>query len=87
MLLFLSAEYPYGKLPVLEENGKKLSQSFAIARYLAKKFNLNGADDFEAAKCDEYTDVVKDVLKGKETKKQTFPLSLWFQHFALWSTY
>lgn len=63
-------EYPYGRLPVLEwqEDGqeKKLSQSFAIARYLAKKFNLTGKDDLESAKCDEYADVVKDVLKEVE---------------------
>jgi glutathione S-transferase len=59
-------EYPYGKMPVLEWEDKKLSQSFAIARFLAKRYNLMGADDYEAAKCDEYADVVKDVLKEVE---------------------
>jgi len=59
-------DYPYGKLPVLEEEGVKLSQSFAIARYLAKKFNLAGANDLESAKADEYADVIKDVLKEVE---------------------
>lgn len=61
---FTCIEYPYGKIPVLEWEGKKLSQSFSILRYLAKQYKLTGADDFEAAKCDEYADVVKDVLKG-----------------------
>jgi len=62
----IKAEYPYGKVPVLEWEGKKLSQSFAIARYLAKQYKLTGADDFESAKCDEYADIVKDVLKEVE---------------------
>lgn len=57
-------EYPYGKVPVLEWENKKLSQSFTIARFLAKQYKLTGADDFESAKCDEYADVVKDILKG-----------------------
>jgi glutathione S-transferase len=63
----VKAEFPYGKLPLLEWNGKKLNQSFTIARYLAKQYNLVGADDFESAKCDEYADVVKDVLKEVES--------------------
>jgi glutathione S-transferase len=63
--ILVFAEFPYGKIPLLEFEGKKLSQSFAIARFLGKKYNLAGADDFESAKCDEYADVVKDILKGK----------------------
>ncbi|ODM90290.1 Glutathione S-transferase [Orchesella cincta] len=60
--------YPYGKLPVLEdaENGLKLGQSFTILRYLGRKYNLVGATDAEAAKCDEYADVLKDILKEME---------------------
>jgi len=59
--------YPYGKIPMLEWDNKKLSQSFTIARYLGKQFKLTGADDFESAKCDEYADVMKDVLKEVES--------------------
>jgi glutathione S-transferase len=62
----VKTEFPYGKLPVLEWEGKKLSQSFAIARFLAQHFKLAGADEFESAKCDEYADVVKDVVKEVE---------------------
>ncbi|VDP05097.1 unnamed protein product [Heligmosomoides polygyrus] len=32
------AEMPFGQLPVLEIDGKKLAQSFAIARFLARKY-------------------------------------------------
>ncbi|CAL8129967.1 unnamed protein product [Orchesella dallaii] len=60
--------FPYGKLPCLEdvENGLKLGQSFTIARYLGRKYNLVGTCDAEAAKCDEYADVVKDMLAEVE---------------------
>lgn len=54
--------YPWGVLPLLEEDGRQLSQSFTIGRYLGKKFKLNGADDYESAKCDEYGDALKDLL-------------------------
>lgn len=59
---------PWGQVPILEFEGKCLAQSLAITRYLARKFNLVGADDFEAAKCDEYTDTIK------EFNKDFFPL-------------
>ncbi|CAL8128177.1 unnamed protein product [Orchesella dallaii] len=61
-------EYLYQKLPVLEdfENGLKLGQSFTILRYLGRKYNLAGKTEVEGAKCDEYSDVVKDVLKEME---------------------
>jgi len=59
-------KYPYGKLPLLEENGVKISQSYAILRYLARKFDLAGKTPLEEAKADEYVDVVKDMLKDVE---------------------
>ncbi|ODM90228.1 Glutathione S-transferase [Orchesella cincta] len=60
--------YRYEKLPILEdtENGLILGQSFSIARYLGRKYNLVGATDAEAAKCDEYADVLKDISKEIE---------------------
>ncbi|ODM88826.1 Glutathione S-transferase [Orchesella cincta] len=60
--------YPYEKLPILEdaENGLKLGQSFSILRYLGRKHNLVGKSEMEAAKCDEYADVLKDILKDME---------------------
>jgi len=73
-------DFPYGKIPLLEFEGKKLSQSFAIARFLGKRYNLAGADEFEAAKCDEYVDAVKDILKGKNynmSKKSQKAFNSW----------
>jgi glutathione S-transferase len=51
---------PWGQVPLLEVDGKKLAQASAINRYLARQYNLAGANDFEAAKCDEFVDAIKD---------------------------
>ncbi|OXA49471.1 hematopoietic prostaglandin D synthase [Folsomia candida] len=51
---------PWGQVPVLEYKGELLAQASAIARFVAKRFNLAGRDEFEAAKCDEYVDAMKD---------------------------
>ncbi|KAI6219713.1 hypothetical protein M3Y95_01096000 [Aphelenchoides besseyi] len=51
----------YGKIPILEVDGKPLAQCYAISRYLAKQFGLIGADDWEAAKLDEVADFHKGV--------------------------
>ena len=63
--LFIVA-FRWGQLPALEVEGKgTILQSMAITRYLAKKYNLTGADDFEAAKCDEYVDAMNDLRIGE----------------------
>lgn len=52
---------PFGKLPVLEENGKPLTQSTAIARYLGKKAGLAGKDDWENLQIDIIADTLTDM--------------------------
>jgi len=59
-------DYPYKRLPMLSWGDKQLSQSLAIMRFVGKELGLNGADDFENAKCDEYADVMKDILTMME---------------------
>ncbi|KAI6212680.1 hypothetical protein M3Y94_00054900 [Aphelenchoides besseyi] len=55
-------ELPFGKVPVLEVDGKKLPESFAINRYLAKQTGLGGSDDFESAEIDSIAYLWKDFL-------------------------
>ncbi|CAG7838283.1 unnamed protein product, partial [Allacma fusca] len=59
----VKARLKFGQVPLLEFNGKRLVQSQAIFRYLAKQFNLTGKDEFEAAQCDEVVDAVKDTYQ------------------------
>jgi len=59
----LKAETPFGQLPVLEIDGLKLCQSNAIARYLAKKYDLYGKTDKEQAQIDMIIDCMDDAVK------------------------
>ncbi|CAK9830506.1 Glutathione S-transferase [Anthophora retusa] len=52
---------PFGQVPVLEVDGKKVAQSVAISRYLAKKCGLAGKDDWEALEIDSTVDTIHDV--------------------------
>jgi glutathione S-transferase len=54
----LRKETPLGYVPVLEYEGVKLPQSLAIARFLARQFNLAGRDNFEQAKVDAVVDTL-----------------------------
>jgi len=58
----LKETLPWGQVPILEFGGKKLAQSAAITRFVARKLGFTGSDDFEAAKCDEYGDACKDFI-------------------------
>lgn len=52
---------PFGQVPVLDVDGKKIAQSVAISRYLAKKSDLAGKDDWEALEIDSIVDTIHDV--------------------------
>jgi glutathione S-transferase len=62
--------YRYSKLPILEDRSgtevASFSQSFSILKYLGKKYDLGGKDLLEEAKCDEFSDCMKDILKEVE---------------------
>jgi glutathione S-transferase len=55
---------PWGQVPVLEVDGVIIAQSCAINRFLARRFDLVGNGEIEAAKCDEYVDAIVDFMKG-----------------------
>ncbi|XP_015366529.1 PREDICTED: glutathione S-transferase-like [Diuraphis noxia] len=52
---------PFGKVPVLEIDGKVLNQSTAITRYLSKKAGLAGSDDWESLLIDIAVDNIHDL--------------------------
>ncbi|XP_078037760.1 uncharacterized protein LOC144470457 [Augochlora pura] len=57
----LKPEMPFGQVPVLEVDGKKVAQSVAISRYLAKQFGLAGKNDWEALEIDVIVDTIHDL--------------------------
>jgi glutathione S-transferase len=66
------SEMPLGQMPVLEVDGTQLPQSFSIARFLAKQFQLAGKDNFEQAKVDAVADTIQDLslLSGPNRREQ-----------------
>nr|UEN71122.1 glutathione S transferase-S4 [Glyphodes pyloalis] len=57
----LKPNMPFGQVPVLEVDGKKVAQSTAICRYLAKQFGLVGKDDWENLLIDSTVDSIHDL--------------------------
>jgi len=57
----LKPSMPLKVLPVLEVDGKQLSQSLAISRYLAREFKLNGGSNWEMALVEQIVDSVNDL--------------------------
>lgn len=67
----------FGTLPIYEEDGKVVSQSVAIARYVAKKVGLTGATDWENLEIDSIVDTINDlkikiigIYEEKDDKKK-----------------
>ncbi|XP_047108255.1 glutathione S-transferase-like [Schistocerca piceifrons] len=57
----LKPDTPYGTLPVLEVDGKKLGQSIPICRYLAKQYGLLAENDWDNAQIDAAVDAIDDL--------------------------
>ena len=57
----LKAEMPFGALPVLEVDGRVVSQSNGINRYIGKLSGLYPTDPWQAVLCDEVMDAVEDI--------------------------
>ncbi|XP_075216973.1 glutathione S-transferase-like [Lycorma delicatula] len=60
----LKKSVPFGMLPVLEVDGKPVAQSNAVARYLARQYNLTGKDEWEALQCDALVDTLGDLKQA-----------------------
>lgn len=55
---------PFGKVPVLEIDGKLMNQSVALTRYLSKKAGLAGSDEWETLLIDIAVDNINDLRHG-----------------------
>jgi prostaglandin-H2 D-isomerase / glutathione transferase len=55
------SEFPFGAVPILQVDGRVVSQSNGINRYVGKLAGLYPSDPFEAALCDEAMDAVEDI--------------------------
>lgn len=55
------AATPFGQLPLLERNGKRIAQSMAISRYLATVVDLAGKNDLENLEIDSIVDSINDL--------------------------
>ncbi len=58
----VKAEMPFHAVPVLEVDGKTLTQSNVINRYVGKLAGLYPSDPWQAALCDEVMDVIEDIV-------------------------
>lgn len=72
------------KVPYLEVDGHIVCQSKSIERYLARRFNMMGSNNLEAAHIDSICEVVRDIkdayqkvrrLSGEE---RTQGMNVWF---------
>lgn len=59
----LKPSTPTGMLPVLEVDGKQLTGSGVIARFLAERFGLAGSNDLENAEIAGILDVINDFMR------------------------
>ncbi|XP_045165952.2 probable glutathione S-transferase 9 isoform X2 [Mercenaria mercenaria] len=57
----LKSKMPQKVLPVLEVDGKQLSQSLTICRYLAREFGLCGKTNWEQAQVEQVVDTMDDL--------------------------
>ncbi|XP_021339566.1 glutathione S-transferase-like [Mizuhopecten yessoensis] len=92
---------PTGQLPVLEVDGKQLSQSMAIARYVGREFGLAGKNNLEQCMVDQVIDTASDCLTEyvkshfeKDEKKKVsgihYSISrIWLQYnlYNIWTLY
>lgn len=84
----LKQDTPFGQVPILEYEGTVITQSIAIARFLAKKADLYGKDDVTQAHADMIVDYVTDfnnkwipVFRAESYEEQDGLISNLFANF------
>eukprot|EP00794_Sanderia_malayensis_P011834 gene11834-13062_t len=56
--------FPFGQVPLLQIDDQVIAQSGAILRFVANEFGLNGKNNMEKAKCDQFIYGVNDFVMG-----------------------
>jgi len=56
------AAAPFRQVPTLKVDGRVMTQTNAICRYIGKMAGLYPQDAIEAARCDEVMDIIEDIL-------------------------
>ena len=51
---------PMGQMPVLEVDGRRVHQSLAMCRYVAKQIGVAGKDAFEDLQIDAIVDTINE---------------------------
>lgn len=55
---------PFGQIPILEYEGKRICQSIAIARMLARRFGLAGKNETEEVLADMLVDCMNEIQEA-----------------------
>merc|ERR1712071_93698 len=58
----VKTQTPFGQAPMVEVDGHKIAQSSAMARFVARKANLCGNNEIEAALCDMWVDYCNEIV-------------------------
>lgn len=56
---------PMGQMPVLEVDGRRVHQSLAMCRYVAKQIGVAGHDAFEDLQIDALVDTINEFRLSK----------------------
>uniref|UniRef100_A0A0B7A4V0 Glutathione transferase n=1 Tax=Arion vulgaris TaxID=1028688 RepID=A0A0B7A4V0_9EUPU len=54
---------PFGQIPVVDIDGEVFTQSFAIAQYFAREFNLYGKTNLDGLEIDQISQLTMDFYK------------------------
>ena len=56
---------PMGQMPVLEADGRRVHQSLAMCRYIAKQIGVAGNNPFEDLQIDAIVDTINEFRLSK----------------------